>query len=110
MEERLSGTSTSDTLGLFYTFLDSSSFTGGKAPVSLSCGWRHILSCILLFLIEKSFMKSVLCAVVSLLLLANSVTVAFSARGHQLSGTPMSNGKRGTMEPKDAYLLATTLF
>jgi hypothetical protein len=42
--------------------------------------------------------------------LAGAVTVATSARAHQLAAMQMSNGKDGTMSPADGYLIALALF
>ena len=54
--------------------------------------------------------KTVFISLVGVGFLVASVVLALSARGYQISGQPMPNGKGGFMEFYHGYLFAIALF
>ena len=54
--------------------------------------------------------KSVVAVLGSIAFFIASLAVALSARGYQVSGQPMPNGKGGFMTFREGYLLALILF
>jgi hypothetical protein len=55
-------------------------------------------------------LKVAVAAVGSLAFFVASLLVGWSARGYQVSGQPMPNGKGGFMTFRDGYLIALVLF